>query len=123
MDIRGFATKVTGAVSKYKYAVIVLVVGLLLLLIPTNTDREVVQETVDNRPVQTFDAEALEEILQSITGAGKVRVLLSVESGENVIYQTNDDVDSDGKSKTQTVIVSDSQRSEQGLVAQINPPT
>jgi len=123
MDIKGLIQKAKKGVSKYKYAAIILLVGLLLLLLPGKSDSKT--QAVTGTPVvtQTFEKETLELILQSIEGAGKVRVLLSTASGPETVYQINSDVASDGGSvKKETVIVTDSQRNEAGLIRQVNPP-
>ena len=57
--------------------------------------------------------------------AGKVRVLLTESIGEEIIYQT--DINSNtstnlNDTSSDTVIVSDAERSESGLVRQVNPP-
>ena len=125
MDIKGLSCKVKETVIRYKYAAIVLAIGLLLLLIPGKSVKE--QKAIkENEPTQqTVSAESLSQILQAIEGAGKVEVLLSVSSGEKTVYQT--DVDQvnggEGSNRTQTVIITDSQRNEAGLVSQVIPPT
>ena len=69
--------------------------------------------------------EKLEEILCRVKGAGKVDVLLTVSQGERTIYQTDSSY-SQGETttdtRTQTVLITDSQRNETGLVHQKNPP-
>ena len=66
-----------------------------------------------------------EEILCRVKGAGKVDVLLTVSQGERTIYQTDSSY-SQGETttdtRTQTVLITDSQRNETGLVHQKNPP-
>ena len=65
-------------------------------------------------------------MLSKVHGAGNVEVMLNVSQGEKTIYQVDEDLsegDSSSSSQTQTVILSDSQRNEYGLVQQINPPT
>ena len=54
-----------------------------------------------------------------------MRVMLSVATGEEVLYQTDRDVSEDEKGsdkRIDTVTVTDSQRNETGLIRQINPP-
>lgn len=126
MDVKVLADKVKSTVSKYKYAAIVLVIGLALLLLPEKSTQQTEPASKQEIVRQTFEVESLTEILQSIDGAGKVQVLLSVASGEQTIYQTNTDTSTSGDGGTtriETVIVTDSQRSEAGLVSQVNPPT
>ena len=107
-------------IEKYKYAIVILLIGLTLLLIPEKQPR---RSTVDSAVStvmnpETLLQESLAELLQAVDGAGKVRVMLSTEAGEETIYQT--DMDSDGKSIS-SVIITDSERKESGLIRQINP--
>lgn len=124
MDIKRLINKVISFFGKYKYAAIVLLLGLLLLNFPTKkTQNKVIEQ--DRPATQTFDAEKLTKILQSVDGAGEVQVLLSVASGEQTVYQTDTDISGAGESstsKTETVIITDSDRNEIGLIQQVNPP-
>ena len=124
MDIKGLTGKVKDAASKYKYAVVILLIGVALLLIPQRAKTTTVTESVCTENIQTFDTDELTAILQSIRGTGKVKVLLSVASGEQIVYQTNSDITTgDGNSvRYDTVIVTDAEKKETGLVSQVNPP-
>ena len=67
----------------------------------------------------------LEQILAQIDGAGKVAVLLSEQEGSETFYQT--DIESqtgetDTSNQSQTVIVTDSDRNESGLIRRTDPP-
>mgnify|MGYP003293751885 CR=1 FL=1 len=61
----------------------------------------------------------LEEILKEISGAGKVRLLLTEEAGSENIYQTDEGAE---QSHLDTVIVMNSQREELGLIRQVIAP-
>jgi len=127
MDVKILASKVYSQINKYRYAVLVLMIGVVLLLIPGKKTQSVLPKQEEQSAEQglMIDREALTEILQSIQGAGKVQVLLSVASGEKTVYQTNSDASNTGDNSSiriETVIVSDSQRNETGLISQINPP-
>lgn len=128
MDIKTFGNKIKNAVEKFKYAAAILAIGLILLMLPgKDTQVDTTQTEVTTKTgSQLIQTEALIQILQSVQGAGKVQVLLSVATGESVIYQTDTDssTSGDGRStKTETVITTDSQRAESGLISQVNPPT
>ena len=125
MEIKSYIQKLKELVIKYKYALIVLVIGLLLLLMP-NKKQETIQHTTINKENLKVEANELSDILQTIEGAGRVQVLLSIASGEKTFYQTNQDtsVSTDqNNSKIETVLITDSQRNESGLIIQTNPPT
>ena len=126
MEIRKLTGKLQELIQKYKYAIVVLVVGIALLLIPDNQSKqenvEMTQPTVTGQA--SFTEDSLAQILQSVDGAGSVKVLLSVGAGEETVYQTDTQTSSTDTSDDQsvkTVIITDSQRSESGLIRQVNP--
>lgn len=109
--------------KKYAWPAIILLTGMVLLLLPgkdpQETEGQGIIETADN--IMSLE-EALSEILSTVQGAGKVKVMLSVASGEETLYQSNRNLSENGSGKEDTVIISDSQRNELGLIKQINPP-
>lgn len=111
--------------KEYRYVLLVLFLGIVLMLLPQSKaaeegDKETpVPETVAEESLQ----EQLEQLLSIVQGAGKVRVLLTEAAGERVIYQTDGEENSQNTKRTDTVILSDSGRAESGLVQQILPPT
>ena len=126
MEMKKITGKLNELINKYKYAIIVLVIGLALLLMPgkqaTQQKTEMTAPTATGQKNLTEDS--LVQILQSVEGAGKVKVLLSIGAGEETIYQTDMETSaSDGSNEqtVKTVIITDSQRSESGLIRQINP--
>ena len=127
MDIKSISVKIILLLKKYRYAVLVLVIGLILVTIPTgkkNGDAaEIVQET-DSVIPKTTD-EQLSLLLSKIDGAGTVEVMLTVAEGEEIVYQENSDTSSNTdlySSKTDTVTVTDSQKNQNGLIRQVIPP-
>lgn len=99
---------------KYRYVLMVLLAGLALMLLPVPSEKEPVAAA--QKPEAKEDMEArLEGILGCISGAGEVAVMLTESAGETVIYQT-DGADGD------TVLVTDAQRNEAGLVRSREPP-
>lgn len=122
MDRNKLKTKCIELFQKYKYVALVLLIGIALMLIP---GREKVQEV----PADTQESvgqpdieQRLAQILSQIDGAGKVSVFVSVEEGELVVYQQNEDVNADGSGRYDTVTVTDSNRTQSGLVQQVIPP-
>jgi stage III sporulation protein AG len=108
--------KLISLVSKYRYVLIVVAVGLVLMLLPGSGGKEPeptqqVQETVPD-----LEAE-LAGILSKIKGAGKVEVMLTTAQGQETCYQT----DRRGEDHS-TVTVTDGSRIETGLIRQVNPP-
>ncbi len=126
MDIRKMSGKLPELLKKYKYAILVLAVGLILMAIPTKTKNE--QNGVQNSTTQVQlkdPAQDIKAILSQIQGVGKVEVLLTLKAGEQVVYQTDEDIDSTetGSSiRKETVIITDSNRNQQPIVVQVLSP-
>jgi stage III sporulation protein AG len=126
MDVASFSTKATEFIKKYRYVAIVLALGLVLMALPTGKKGVSASVTANTESQQDISVnEALAEILCKIEGAGNVRVLLTVASGKETVYQTNDsitDSESSNTTKIDTVTVTDANRNQTGLIKQINPP-
>lgn len=119
MDRIKIPEKVSAFLKKYRYVALVLAVGLLLMCLPEGKTSESGQSASAPSVSAPDAAEQLEEILAQVDGAGKVKVLLTQSEGARTVYQT--DRGSDGVS-VDTVIVTDADRAQQGLVSQIDPP-
>lgn len=100
---------------RYRYVLLVVLAGLVLMLLPGGPEQT--EEAALSAPEpETADMETrLEEILGRISGAGEVAVMLTESAGETVLYQTDGE---DGD----TVLVTDAQRNEAGLVRSREPP-
>ena len=128
MEIKELLRRITEFLKKYRYAAIVLVIGIALMVfpVPSGDNRENVEEK------QTVPAELsisvedrLEKILSQIDGAGRVEVMLTIAFGEEKLYQYDEDTsvsDTTNSLRKTVVTVTDSQRNETGLIRQINPP-
>ena len=112
--------RINALFGKYKYPILVVLVGLGLLLLPT---RETEIPSVSVETVREASLEQrLEELLAQIEGAGAVRVLLTEDVGRETVWQT--DVQSDADSaREDTVILEDSDRNEIGLVRRTTEPS
>lgn len=126
MDRLVWKDKSLAFLKKYRYALLVLLLGLALMCLPESDRDEASQPVISDTPQPTDTVEErLEDILSQIEGAGKVQVLLTRQTGERYIYQTDDDtsINSDSSSSRQdTVIITDSDRAQQGLICRIDPP-
>ena len=119
MDISKLRDKALLFIGKYKYLALVILIGIVLMLIPGKTEEKtVVSEITSTAPTVSLDKD-LEKILSNIQGAGKVQVMLTVKSGEQVVYQT----DTPGQDREDTVIITGQDRVQSGLVQQILSPT
>ena len=126
MVIKGLTEKAGSVISKYKYPIVIILIGIGLLIIPQKQNKSEVVKTDKTINNQTFDTDELTLILQSVQGAGKVKVMLSYATGENTIFQIDNDTNFSGDSnatQSKTVVITDSQRAENGLIKRIDPPT
>ena len=126
MEMKTVKETITQGIKKYKYAAIVLAAGLAFMLIPSRDRAAPVQTEQITIEQDTPDMQKqLEQILSQIKGAGEVKVLLTQSKGERVIYQTDNNSSTSDSSKTEsmdTVIISDNNKNETGLIVQIEPP-
>ena len=105
-------------VVKYRYALLVVLLGVVLMLLPAGGKDAGEEESSPTRTQQIIDlSDQLEGILSQIQGVGKVQVMLTLKSGETIHYQT----DVNGE-KTETVILSGTDRVETGLILRSDPP-
>lgn len=127
MDILKWKKGILSQFGKYKYVLIIVFLGMVLMMFPTQKRDDTVVASTIREDVEEKDlATQLEQILGKIHGAGEVRVLLSVQQGEQTIYQCDTTTTEDGERKDrkeQTVLVTDADRKQAGLIYQKNPPT
>lgn len=110
--------------NKYKYVALVLIIGIVFMIIPSQNDHKGEEITTKTVEEKIMDEAKLEQILSYIDGAGNVKVLITEKYGEETIYQINEDVsvsENNSSNRTETVLLSDSDRNEIGLVRQTNP--
>ena len=82
--------KVTAFFQKYRYAFLVLLVGVCLLMIPGEREQQAEQAVI---PAAVAEKESVEEqletLLTQVDGAGRVSVMLTVLEGERTVFQTD----------------------------------
>ena len=126
MDIKQLGDKGISLIKKYKFVVLILLVGIVLMLLPAaNTNNESNAPAVQSQPVFNDPTEELQNLLAQIKGAGKVRLMLTVSGGEKYIYQADRDETVSGETSTvrvETIILTDSTRNQGGMVQQILAP-
>lgn len=80
-------SKISAVLAKYKYVIVVLATGLMLLGFPSNNE-ESADETVKN--MIEFDVAAFEKRIENALsvceGVGNVNIILSIESGAEKVY-------------------------------------
>ena len=126
MDIKGYASKLSGFIKKYKYAAIVLIVGIALMFFPVTTKKNKDSSPSSEQPVYNYENldQTLEELLSHVEGAGRVEVILTVAKGAEKVYQldtTQSGSEQNLNIKTDTVLVTNSAREETGLLTRIDP--
>lgn len=115
--------QVINLIKEYKYVALILAIGLLLMLLPEKQEEPVQSQSVTSETVS--QEERLEDILSQIQDVGRVRVLLTVARGEQVIYVYDEDSSDTADSQTsgrEVVIVTDNERTQTGLISQVLPP-
>lgn len=115
--------RINALLGKYKYPILVALVGLGLMLLPS--EQEPTEPVEPPRAVERSLEEKLEALLGRIEGAGQVSVLLTEKEGSQTLYQTDSQTDSDdsGSRRTDdTVLIEDENRTESGLVRQTLGP-
>lgn len=116
--------KIAQLIRKYRFVLLILLIGLGLMLIPFGGKEKSKNQTQAVTPTQPDISSELSQILSRIDGAGEVSVMLSVRTGSSTVYQT-DESDSNGDSSTHkqdTVIVTDENRAQSGLVQHVIYP-
>lgn len=122
MEMKGMISKITGILMKYRWAVCVLLVGIVLMLLPTGADTIEVTEPKDTASDPEVSVEQqLSALLSKIQGAGKVEVMLSYASGAETLYHSDTETDADSAHNS-AVIVTDNDRNESALVTRVDPP-
>lgn len=125
MDWRNIGIRTAAWAKKYRYVVIVLLVGILLMVLPQREENTGEGQATSSTEETISMEERLEEILSAVEGAGSVRVLLTERAGESILYQTDEDSSQSGESssrRSSTVLVTGTDRTDEGLVRQVNPP-
>ena len=125
MDLNTAKAKIKAIFVKYKFVLLVVGIGILLMIFPNKkTTQETTREAVIVQQ-QTNPETSLANILSHIDGAGRVEVMLTVLEGEKTIYQTDKDLSEDQNGQTNhsdTVIITGTDRLQNGLITQIIPP-
>lgn len=124
MDWVSIRSRLTELFKKYRYAVMIVLLGVVLMCLPSGKkDTQVPTATsTSEETVQSGLEESLAAILSQIKGAGKVEVLLTEAKGAETLYQSDGDTGTD-TDRQDTVIISDADRAQSGLVRQVNPPS
>lgn len=126
----GGLTEILSRIQKYKYIVVIMVLGFVLLVLPQGK----VPETGKMEKLQ-FDTKAfekrIEEALSGCEGVGRVRVILSMKSGplqelakeetKNVTKKEGGEVTTSNSDTSPSIISEGSGREEPIVIREIYP--
>ena len=92
--------------KKYKFVLLVVLVGIILMLLPVSSQTKETEENKSQIPQESFDLAAMEqrmeEVLGKIDGVGKLRLMLTLQSGTRLTLAEDTQIDQD---RTQREIV------------------
>ena len=123
MDQLSTRERIAELFRKYRYGILIVLLGIILMCLPS-VDKDTTEDTQSAATQNQKDSsleEALASILSQIKGAGKVEVLLTEAKGSETMYQSDSLTDSE-TDRNDTVIISGADRTQTGLIRQVNPP-
>lgn len=126
MDISKMKNSIQKFMQKYKIVIIILCIGLVLIMLPTESAKDIKTDTTIQPEAAHISTSELKSILSRIRGAGRVEVMLTVETTNQTEYQTDTDrtgTNQDSSGRITTVTVTDEERNENGLVRRVYAPT
>lgn len=118
MELTKLRQKLMSTIGKYRYVLLVLFIGIGLMLLPELSKEEKSNGVVINESKAPDLTASLTEILSKMDGVGKVCVMLTEDYGEEYVYQS----DTGSQNQKDTVIITDSDRTEQGLIQKTLAP-
>ncbi len=112
-------TGIEKGLGKYKFPVLILLLGVGLMMVPAKEPREAPQkEAVE--PGCSMEAQ-MEALLCQIKGAGEVEVLLTIQEGEAYTYQTDEHIRPE-ETDRETVIVSQGSGEDRPVITRTRSP-
>lgn len=126
--------KLIAQLKKYKYAALVFVIGIALLLLPIGKSSKKAEATPSS--TEQTDEEYLNELetrlaalLSQIKGAGEVQVMLTLQTGSRTEYQFDTQISSDtdgtenrSSEERKTVILSEGSAYDKAAVSAVRYP-
>ena len=120
MDISRNIRAAADTLKKYRWAALILLTGVFLMVIPESSPEAVPAVSAEREPLPL--QQELGKLLSGLDGAGKVSVLLTENYGAEVHYQTDAEDDSSGDTRSDTVLITTPDRSQAGLIRRTDPP-
>lgn len=113
--------------KKRLFIIVAGIVGILLLVlsefIPEGEENVVITENDDEMSFTSYEKdieERLKKLLESIDGAGKVQVMVTIESGDEKVYATESKKSENNEEKNYVLV--DIEGSDSGLLLKIAQP-
>ncbi len=126
MDVGKILKIISTHITRYKYAIAILLLGVGLMLLPKRNEKQQNPQTQKLLQTEPISVEAqLASILSQVKGAGRVEVMLTIKEGEQTVYQTDtktSQADSSESTASDTVIISDKNRTQSALIRQVYGP-
>lgn len=130
MEVTQWLGKLSQWLLKYKYAVLVILLGVAFMLWPTDKPQPQAESDVPTAAQVCSLEQQLSALLCQVEGAGQVQVILTKKTDTQYIYQTDTTTDEQTQGEeshrthtTTTVTVSNGSAQEQAVVAQTIYPT
>ena len=120
MDWEAGKERIIAYIKKYRYIVLMVFTGIFFMLLPDAPQTVPLPVPAEETRQENLETR-LSEILSCISGVGEAKVLLTEELGSHTIYQTDSDLD-ETNTRQDTVVITNGNREEGGLVKQVNPP-
>lgn len=125
--MKQLSEKLVGAMKKYKYVVLVLLLGIVLLLLPTGEAKaEKAEQTQLDEAGYAKQMEAdLSSMLSQVQGAGRVEVMLTLACSSRTEYQTDFQRSTDSgtdSEKRKTVILSEGSAYDKAAISAVQYP-
>ena len=126
MELKSGLKKIGGFITKYKYAALVVLIGVGLMMLPNSEKRnvQVLEKQMQHIVEEVTTEELLAGILRQTKGVGEVHILLTKGEGEETIFQTDTESTDSGaevRRQSTTVTITDADRTQSGLIRQVNP--
>lgn len=125
MELLKKPVKLFAILKKYRFVILIFFIGIVLMSMPTTDETK--KPSINKSETTAYQysvTDELSQILSQIEGVGDTRVILSTSRGEETIYQTDlnqTTEDNSNRSDIDTVVITNSDRGQQGLVRQIIP--
>ncbi|MCC8122049.1 MAG: stage III sporulation protein AG [Oscillospiraceae bacterium] len=116
---------ITAMLGKYKFVLLIILVGIVLLALPSGEKQAAEKSTAAVGESISFDVDEMEqklsEALSKIEGAGETRVLLTLQSGSRTVLAQDSNVqqkDNEYERETSTVTISKGSSTQETVAVQ-----